>query len=327
MPVSITKSTVSEETIRKMVQRAFGCEPKEITELTEGFFNVAYRIAMEDRTVILKVAPSPKVEILTSEKNIMWAEVDSLRMAKEKTNVPVPEIYYYDNSGEIINRPYFFMEALSGRNLFTIMRTLPAEEIACIFRQAGGFTRELNQITGEKFGYYGQPDRQGDNWFEVFRSLVLDAFYDLKRKNIAVPVEQEKLLTMLEADKDCFDAVTTPKYVHWDIWAGNIFVEGSRVTGIIDFERAMWADELMEVGFRTYDYNPAFFEGYGRAQLTADEKRRAQWYDMYLFLLMRTECDYRGYEGTWHYDWSGEMIEKWVEILESERRVCTQNKI
>ena len=315
MPVSITKATVSEETIYKMVKKAFGCEPKEITELKEGFYNVAYRINLGGRNVILKVAPSPEVEILTSEKNIMWAEVDSMRMAKEKTAVPVPEIYFYDDSRELINRPYFFMEALTGKNFFTVMEKMSEEEKANVFRQAGKYTRELNQITGEKFGYYGQPDRQGENWYEVFYGLILDAYSDLDRKSIAVPVEKDTLLAMLEADRDCFAEVTTPKYVHWDIWAGNIFVEDGKVTGIIDFERAMWADELMEVGFRTYDYSAAFFEGYGRAGLNEAEKRRAQWYDMYLFLLMRTECDYRGYEHRWHYDWSGEMIEKWTSVL------------
>lgn len=317
MPVSITKASVLEEIIYKMVQKAFACEPKEITELTEGFYNVAYRINLGNRTVILKVAPSPEVEILTCEKNIMWAEVDSMRMAREKTGVPVPQIFFYDDSRELCERPYFFMEELNGRNFFTIMETMSEEEKANIFRQAGRYTKELNQMTGDKFGYYGQPDCQGDNWYEVFYSMILNAFFDLERKNIAVPVEKEKLLAMLEADKDCFVKVTTPKYVHWDIWAGNIFVEDGKVTGIIDFERALWADELMEVGFRTYEYNKDFFEGYERADLNAEETRRALWYDMYLFLLMRTECDYRGYEHRWHYDWSGEMIEKWVELLES----------
>ena len=316
MPVSITKSSVPEETICQMVQRAFCCEPKEITELTEGFFNVAYRIDLGERKVILKVAPSSKVDVLTSEKNIMWAEVDAMRLAREKTQVPVPEIYYFDNSGELTDRPYFFMEALPGCNFFSVMESVTEEERECIFRQAGEYTRELNRITGDKFGYYGQPDRQGNNWFEVFKDMVLDAFYDLQRKNIAVPVEQEKLLAMLEADKEYFDEVTTPRYVHWDIWAGNIFTENGKVTGIIDFERVKWADELMEVGFRTYDYSDTFFEGYGRAGLNAAETRRAQWYDMYLFLQMRTECDYRGYDTTWHYDWSGEMIEKWVALRE-----------
>ena len=316
MAVSITKATVPEELIHKLVQKAFGCAPKEVTELKEGFYNVAYRIALENRSVILKVAPSPEVEILTSEKNIMWTEVDSMRMAKEKTHVPVPEIFSYDDSGELINRPYFFMEALAGRNFFTIMNDMSEEEKAAVFRQAGQYTRELNQITGSKFGYYGQPDRQGNNWYEVFKVLLLDAFADLERKSIALPVAKEKLMAMFEADKNYFEEVITPKFVHWDIWAGNIFVEDGKVTGIIDFERAMWADELMEVGFRTYDYSAAFFEGYGRSDLNAKEKRRAQWYDMYLFLLMRTECDYRGYETTWHYDWSGQMIEKWTGLLE-----------
>ena len=32
---------------------------------------------------------------------------------------------------------------------------------------------------------------------------------------------------------------------------GNVFILNKRITGIIDFERCLWADELMEVGFRT----------------------------------------------------------------------------
>ena len=95
MPVSVTKSMISNETIYNMVNKAFGCEPKEITELTEGYFNVAYRIDLGDRPVILKVAPSPEVDILTYEKDIMWTEVDSMKLVKKETAVPVPEILFY----------------------------------------------------------------------------------------------------------------------------------------------------------------------------------------------------------------------------------------
>lgn len=61
------------------------------------------------------------------------------------------------------------------------------------------------------------------------------------------------------------------------------------------------------------------FGYYGRSHLTANEMRRARWYDTYLFLLMHTECDYRGYDTTWHYDWSGEMIEKCTGLLEEKQ--------
>jgi len=32
---------------------------------------------------------------MTYEKNLMWAEVKSMRLIKEKTTVPVPDILFY----------------------------------------------------------------------------------------------------------------------------------------------------------------------------------------------------------------------------------------
>lgn len=44
MPVSITKSTLSVDTINAMVEKAFGCKADSMEELTEGFFD-GYGIA------------------------------------------------------------------------------------------------------------------------------------------------------------------------------------------------------------------------------------------------------------------------------------------
>lgn len=316
MPVSVTKSVVPTEIIYAMVNKAFGSQPKDIIELTEGFFNVAYRIELEERPVILKVAPAPSVDILTYEKNIMWTEVDSMRKVKKETSVPVPEILFFDDSRTVCDRTYFFMEFLPGRSFSSCMEELSDEVKNHIFYKVGQCTKELNQITGEKFGYYGQPERQGNDWFTVFKEMLSDAFADAERKNIAVPVTKEKMFALLEQDKPYFDEVKVPKFVHWDIWAGNVFIDRGEVTGIIDFERALWADELMEVGFRTYEYNENFFAGYGREALSKSEKRRALWYDLFLFQIARLECDYRQYDNRWAYDWSGEMIPKWVAELE-----------
>lgn len=316
MPVSVTKTVVSEEMIYKMVHKAFGCEPKKITELTEGYFNVAYRIELNDRPVILKIAPSDAVDIMTYEKNIMWSEVDSMQMVNKETSVPVPEILFFDDSRKFCDRPYFFMEFLPGRSFSSCMEELSDEAKNHIFYNVGQYTKELNQITGTKFGYYGQPDRQGEDWYTVFKEILADAFTDAERKNIAVPVAKDKMFALLEKDKAYFDEVKVPKFVHWDIWAGNVFVDKGEITGIIDFERALWADELMEVGFRTYDYNKAFFEGYDKKSLSKSEKRRALWYDIFLFQIMRLECDYRQYDNRWAYDWSGERIPKWVAEIE-----------
>lgn len=56
---SSTKNRKSNEEIIKMIQRGLGnIQVIKIEELTEGFFNIAYLIEVEDGTnFILKIAP------------------------------------------------------------------------------------------------------------------------------------------------------------------------------------------------------------------------------------------------------------------------------
>ena len=75
---------------------------------------------------------------------------------------------------------------------------------------------------------YAQPDRQGGNWYEVFRDMVRDIYADARRKDIAMPVEEDETLELLERDRAIFEAVKTPRFVHWDIWAVQDGVEDLR---------------------------------------------------------------------------------------------------
>lgn len=313
MPISVTKSVVSGEMINKMAQKAFGENAKNIVELTEGFFNVAYKVSINDTSVILKIAPPKNTDIMTHEINIMYSEVDAMKMVSEATSVPVPKILFYDDSCTIIDRQYFFMEMLEGKSFFSSKEEMTEDQKNSIYYSVGKYTKMLNQIVGDRFGYYCQDEKQGNNWYEVFKSMILDAYYDAKRKNIMLPIDKESIILLIEKDKAYFEAVKTPKFVHWDIWAGNVFLENGNITGIIDFERCLWADALMEVGFRTYGYEKAFFDGYGIEKLTEAEKIRVKWYDIYLFLISCLECDYRQYDNRGAYEWGCDMLLKWIK--------------
>lgn len=315
MPNSVTKGVVSKEIINRMVWKAFGENALEFQELKEGYFNVAYRIRLQSREVVLKIAPSPEIPVMTFEKNIMFSEVDSMKMVAERTDVPVPQVLFYDNSGSIIGREYFFMERLRGQSLSCLQDTLPETDKQEIYYRLGQYTRQLNHIQGERFGYYGQPHRQGENWYEIFRDMVRDTYGDARRKDIAMPVREDRTLEMLERERALFEAVKTPRFVHWDIWAGNVFIADGEVEGIIDFERCLWADRLMEVGFRKHEYNKAFYQGYGIEELTQEEKRRARWYDVYLALLWCLETDYRGYGNRDFYHWGCQAVQEGLEDL------------
>jgi hypothetical protein len=94
------------------------------------------------------------------------------------------------------------------------------------------------------------------------------------------------------------DAVTTPQLVHWDAWHLNVFVKDGKVSGLIDFERALWADPLMEAQFRVLAFGGVTdsLRGYGKTTFTPEEDIRNHLYTLHLALVMTTECYYRNYD-------------------------------
>lgn len=314
---SLTKNRQSTDTIKKMVEKFFlPLEFKNYRELTEGYFNIAYEVELSDgKKTVLKIAPSKEVKVMTYEENIMYSEVQAMRIVRENCNVPVAEIYGYDDSCTICKSPYFFMEKLNGESLYSIKETLTAEQIDSIYRETGRMIHSVNSIPCPRFGYPGLPEYQGTEWYPVFYKMIEIMLDDGKRANVDIKISPDELISKLKRDKTVFEEVTEPCFVHWDCWDGNIFVENGKVVGIIDWERTLWADPLMEVGFRTYDPNSAFQKGYGLEILSENQQRRALWYDIYLMLSMTIECEYRKYETMDQYNWTtGVLVEQFKKL-------------
>lgn len=315
MPVSITKANVSKEQIKEIVFKAFGQEAESIEELTEGFFNVAYKIQLHEKVVILKIAPPGETELMTYEKNIMASEVAAMQQVAALKTVPIPKILFYDAEHVLYPSTYFFMDCLEGSSFASCMEQMSEAEKAKIQYDMGVYTKQINTITHTKFGYYGQEEKQQEGWYNTFQSMLEDVYADAMRKKVVVPVTEEVVLQFLERDKEVFEAVKIPQLVHWDIWAGNVFVKDNKVTGIIDFERCLWADPLMEYGFRTFDKQEAFFEGYGIKALSQEASMRARWYDIYLFLIWCCEGAYRQYADKSLYEYGCSMLVEGIDEI------------
>ena len=92
-----------------MVAKAFGDDA--VRELKDGWFNAAYTIRLADgRETILKIAPAPDADVLSYERNIMATEVATMRLVRQNPGIPVPEIYFYDDTHDVCDSDYFFME-------------------------------------------------------------------------------------------------------------------------------------------------------------------------------------------------------------------------
>ncbi len=306
--MSVTKNKQSKEDILHMVQKAFGdkysLEDLKITELTEGLFNVAYEIELPEKTVILKVAPQPSVKTMSYEKNIMQAEVEGMRLVKKHTTVPIPEIYFYDKTKSISNAEYFFMEKLYGESFFKLKsKEMPQEEQNQILYKIGQLNYQMNQIKGSRFGYFGQPEKQGTSWKETFLDMISDVLKDGEEIEIGLGYEYDEIRSLILKAADSLDEVTQPVFVHWDLWDGNVFVKDGKIVGLIDFERALWGDPLMEFYFRDRSKANEFHNGYG-SDLRSLAPVRALLYDIYLYLIMIIETKYRNYDNDWQINYA-----------------------
>lgn len=301
---SQTKNKKTHEQIAQMVKRAFNglaldSAPGGITELKEGWFNVAYAVRLANgREVILKIAPPPQAEVMTYEKNMMATEVAMMRLVAQNPAVPVPQIYYFDTQQDLCDAPYFFMEKLEGENLEHAINFLSPEVKTQINYQIGGIIREINRFTGSFFGYEGHSGLQGAKWRETFIKIVNSVLEDGVRKSADYGFEVDQIQAAVLKHASTLEAVTTPHLVHWDAWNPNFFVKQGQVTGILDFERALWADPLMEAQFRALEFHGVSdsMRGYGKTSFTFEEEQRCHLYTLHLGLVMKTECYYRHYD-------------------------------
>ncbi|MBN2500574.1 MAG: aminoglycoside phosphotransferase family protein [Anaerolineales bacterium] len=271
-----------------------------VTELNEGWFNASYEVRLADgREVILKIAPPQDAEVMLYEKDIMRTEVAAMRLVRQNPAIPVPEIYFYDDAHDLCDSDYFFMEKIQGDLLGHVKAGLPAETLEAIELQIGEIMREINTFPGAYFGLEGNPELRANTWKEAFLKLVESVLEDAARKKVEFDYSYDELRAAIQNQASALEEITRPCLVHWDAWELNFFIQESKVTGLIDFERAMWAEPLMEAQFRALAFSPGVtneMRGYGKTSFTFSEEQRCWLYTLHLGLVMNVECYYRNYD-------------------------------
>ena len=122
--------------------------------------------------------------------------------------------------------------------------------------------------------------------------------------------------------------MTTPVLVHFDLWAGNVFVDldgpAPVVTGLIDAERALWADPAADLVSLSLDrpLDDDLLAGYAEAggPVVLDDATltRLHLYRAHLALVMTVETVPRGVpaaEAERTRAWAGGMLAEALAAL------------
>jgi len=319
---SFTKVEFSDEVIEELVRAQFGTavSPQRIIPLKDGWFNTAYAIefAAGQPDVVLRIAPPPGQPVLTYERDLMRRETAVMQLVEKEVDIPMARLLAYDGSGRVLDRDYMFVARLAGRPFDQAKADMPPEELARVLRQLGEFAARIHALPGARFGY-DCADLSAGSWREAFLRMMEALLADGENLGVVLPVPYTAVRARLEDLAPILNVVQTPRLVHWDLWEGNIFVDvvdgRYTITGIIDWERALWGDpEIDQVMFRGAD--DPFWGGYGRfpsADPAANARRTL--YRLYLWLIMLIEDKVR-FDGAEHIPWVIEQFNRdWLAAV------------
>ena len=284
---SATKQPLAREQARALLREA-GADAHDLVELRDGEFTVCY--ATEH--AVLKVWPEPGTSLLAYEDGLVHAEAELCRRARE-CGFPAPELVHVDTSRELVDRDWLVMTRLPGAPLHR------AGDVD-VERALGEAIARLHRVIGTTFGYVGRPSLQAPTWRAAFSQILGAVLDDAVRYAARLPFAVADARAALAAVAPALDEVTTPVLVHFDLWAGNVLVDGGRLSGIIDGERSLYADPLAEWAMLGFGRDPAerpeLLAGYGGLELDAAARVRLDLYRLYLFLIVLVEEVPRRYD-------------------------------
>jgi aminoglycoside phosphotransferase (APT) family kinase protein len=300
---SKTKRSLTFSELDALARRALGAGATASTELTDGFANAVWRLALDDgREVILKLSPPPELEQLRYERNLLRTEAMVYGLAGP-AGVPGPELLHAGFDDPVLGGDYLILSALGGVSWNQVK---PAEaDQRALRRELGGHLARLNAITGDVYGY-PHADLTGDTWRTAFLAMTGAILADARRYATPLPRPAAEISAAIEASADVLDEVKTPCLVHFDVWPGNVFLtlgETPRIQAIIDHERAFWGDPLADFVtptiFGELDETDEIVAGYreagGLVEFTDSTRVRIALYRLYLALVMLAENGPRQY--------------------------------
>jgi len=263
-----------------------------LTPIRTGRHNTSYWIESDLGRFVLRIAPPDDAGFLFYERLMIRQEPELHNLIRARTSIPVAEVIGYDFSRTRLDRDYLLMTALPGTPL-SDASGLNSAQFQRALGQVGDYLRQLHALTAaeclgaEVHGYVGlhQPMEPQTTWAAAFQVMWNKLLDDVVACGSYTPDEARVMRDLLDLYFEDFERPVTPRLLHMDVWSQNILIDkAGNVTGLVDFDRALWGD--VEIEFAVLDYcgisEPAFWEAYGTPRdESAPALIRRQFYLLY----------------------------------------------
>jgi Ser/Thr protein kinase RdoA (MazF antagonist) len=152
--------------------------------------------------------------------------------------------------------------------------------------------------------------------------MVESVLRDGERRSVDLGCDYGTVRSLLDEHAGSLDEVLEPRLVEFDLYDDNVMVRDGAIVAIIDHERALYGDPLMEGCFNAlvlpaaFGDPTAFLRGYGQGPLTGTELTRRRLYTLHLMLILTVKTAYREYTDTRPYLWARRQLADTMLLFE-----------
>lgn len=211
---------------------------------------------------VARVAPTTEdVPVFSSYR--MDHQFDVIRLVQEKTDVPVPQVRWLENSGDVLGTPFFLMDYVEGRVPPDVMpytfggnwfADSPAEQRRELQDATVGVIAKLHSIPHPEavFGFLDDESdqnalRRNLNWLQDWYQFAVP---DIGRSSLV-----ERALDWLEANWPADAAANDPVLVWGDSRVGNVLYTGYQPVAVLDWEMATLGPREMDAAWMIFAHN------------------------------------------------------------------------
>lgn len=204
-----------------------------VRPLGGGCIGEVYRAELEEGTPLV-------AKVDREGESHLEREAYMLRYLREKSDLPVPEVYY--GSEKLL-----LMQFIEGSSRFTEEAERHAAELLAALHDITSAT--YGHERGTLIGSLSQPNPSTESWTEFFREHRLLYMANIANEAGRLPAEDLLRVERLSEKLDeLIEDPNPPALIHGDVWSANVLAREDRITAFLD-PALYYADPEIELAF------------------------------------------------------------------------------